>query len=386
MIPRTLSDKISGLFTKFPVVALLGPRQSGKTTLLRHLYPDIPYLSLENPDVRRFAVEDPRRFLATHGHPCIIDEAQHAPELFSYLQQVVDETDRPGLYLISGSQHFLLSERVSQTLAGRVAVLNLLPLSLEELGEDGPPDADAAMLRGFYPRLYGNAIDPSDFYPSYIATYVERDVRLVKNITDLSAFQRFMRLCAGRAGGLLNLSQLGNDCGITHNTAAAWLSVLEAGFIAFPLPPFHANYNKRVIKSPKLYFYDTGLACSLLGIENTRQLATHPMRGHLFENLIVSELFKYRLHRGKRPNCYFWRDKTGNEVDCIIEQAGRVVPVEIKAGQTINADFLKGLAVFNAIRGETGGYVVYGGEPEQRRAEATILRWRDCTRIFADTQ
>jgi len=384
MIKRTLTGHIRKLSGKFPVISLTGPRQSGKTTLLRKSFPDYTYVSLENPDTLAFALSDPRGFFARYPGQCIIDEIQRAPALFSYLQQIVDDGNRPGMFMISGSQNFLLAERISQSLAGRVAVLNLLPFSGEELAlcEGAPLPLDGLLFSGGYPRIFDAHIDPADYYPNYMATYIERDVRLIKNITDLAAFQRFVKMCAGRAGGILNLNSLGNDCGISHNTARAWLSVLEASYIVFLLPPYHKNFKKRLVKSPKIYFYDTGLACSLLGIRGEKELAANSMRGQLFENLVITEFLKYRVHRGRPPDLFYWRDKTGNEVDCVIESGQGITPVEIKAGRTVNEDFFKGLNYFNKLRKGKDGYVVYGGTDLQPRTGTGVLSWKECTKAI----
>ncbi len=321
MITRVISDKLKSLYRKFPVVSVVGPRQSGKTTLVKNVFPRLKYVSLEELDNREFALRDPRGFLSTYDNGAIIDEAQRVPDLFSYIQTEVDKKDSPGQFILTGSQNILLHENVSQTLAGRVAILRLLPFSLEELKNTpyGSWQSDRYIYTGFYPRIYDKKINPADWYPNYIQTYVEKDVRLMKNISDLNTFQKFIKLCAGRTGQILNLSSLGNECGITHNTAKSWLSILEAGYIIFLLKPYHKNFNKRLIKMPKLYFYDTGLACFLLGIQNTSQLATHYLRGSLFESFVLSELIKERFNKGIEPNCYYWRDKTGNEIDCVIE-------------------------------------------------------------------
>jgi predicted AAA+ superfamily ATPase len=384
MIRRTLAEHIRTLSKKFPIISVTGPRQSGKTTLLKKSFPDYTYVSLENPDILDFALSDPNGFLLRYPKKCIFDEIQRAPALFSYLQQIVDDGNEPGMFLISGSQNFLLAERISQSLAGRVAVLNLMPFSFEELSryDNAPASLDALLFSGCYPRIFDAHIDPADYYPNYLVTYIERDVRLIKNISDLTTFQRFLKLCAGRAGGILNLNGLGNDCGISHNTARAWLSILEASYILFLLPPYHKNFNKRLIKSPKLYFYDTGVACSLLGIRHEKELGAHNMRGQLFENFVITEFLKYRYHRGRRPDLYFWRDKTGNEVDCIIESGRDIMPVEIKAGRTISDDFFKGLRYFNALRNRQEGYVVYGGTDSQPRTGATVVGWKECTRAI----
>ena len=386
MIPRVLGDKLKQAMTKFPVVALMGPRQSGKTTLAKHLFPELRYASLEDLDVQVFAKEDPRGFLRAYSAGAILDEAQRVPELFSYLQGVVDETNQPGQFLLTGSQNFLLHAKVSQSLAGRVYLARLLPLSLEELRltEYAFEEYEEALYRGFYPRIYDAQLAPVDWYPSYVQTYIERDVRQIKNITDLSTFQRFLKMCAGRIGQLLNLSALALECGITHNTAKAWLSVLEASFIVFLVMPFHKNFNKRLVKMPKLYFYDTGLACSLLGIEDVQQLVLHHQKGALFECMIVSELYKYRYHRGAMPNCYFWRDKVGHEIDCIIESGASVAAVEVKAGKTVVPDFFKELNYWHKLAGaEThAAYVIYGGDQAQQRRAGKVLSWQQADQVF----
>ncbi|MCU0596894.1 MAG: ATP-binding protein, partial [Desulfobacterota bacterium] len=316
MIRRTLEKKLKELARSFSVVTVTGPRQSGKTTLVRSAFPQMSYVSLEDLDSREFAEDDPRGFLATYEKGAVIDEAQRVPALFSYIQGKVDEANRPGMYVLSGSQNFLLHERISQSLAGRVGILNLLPLSIEELGRQAGKRSryEDFLFSGFYPRLYDRPVAPLDWYPAYIQTYVERDLRLIKNVTDLASFQRFIRLCAGRIGQILNLSSLAIDCGISHNTAKSWLSVLEASFILYLLKPHYRNFSKRLIKMPKLYFVDPGLACFLLGISSPGEVDSHHLKGGLFESMIVSELLKYRLHRGFQPGCYLWRDKTGHEV------------------------------------------------------------------------
>jgi len=334
---------------EYPVVALTGPRQSGKTTLVKEAFPQLKYVSLEDPEVLDFALRDPRGFLAQGSQGIILDEVQNAPELFSYIQGIVDDRKMMGQFILTGSQHFLLLEKISQSLAGRVSILSLLPLSLEELVSAGAAIHDSfhLIMNGFYPRLHEVPVHARDWYANYIKTYVERDVRQIKNITDLNSFQRFLRLCAGRAGQLLNLSSVASDSGIIHNTARSWLSVLEASYIIFFLQPHHQNFNKRLVKTPKMYFFDTGLASSLLGIHEIAQLNDHPLRGNLFENFVIAELFKYRTHRGLSLPFYLWRDRTGHEIDCIFDNAGKLIPIEIKSGKTISSDFFKNLAYWN---------------------------------------
>lgn len=343
MIQRAIENKIKDLASKFPVVTLTGVRQCGKTTLLRNVFPDYRYVSLEDPDIREAASADPRGFLNTFDNHIIIDEAQRVPELFSYLQTKVDQTAEPGQYLLSGSHNFLLMDRISQSLAGRTAVLVMTPLSLPELKKAGYPvdDTDEMMLTGFYPRLYDRSISAQDYFPSYIQTYVERDVRLIRNIPDADAFVKFVRLCANRIGQVMNVSALAADAGITVPTANAWLSILGQSYIVYQLNPYHNNFSKRLIKSPKLYFYDTGLALYLLGIEDRDELEHSRLRGALFENLVVTEQRKFRLNSGMQPNAYYWRDSNQNEIDMLTEEKGSLNAYEIKSGETMNQKYLE---------------------------------------------
>ena len=319
-IHRTLEKKVKQLSRIYPAVALTGPRQSGKTTMVKKIFPDKKYLSLENLDTRAFAKNDPRGFLKTYKNGVIIDEAQNVPELFSYIQEIVDTNKKPGEFILTGSQNFLLMEKVNQSLAGRIAITTLLPLSVEEISKKAKRiQLNQVMLDGQYPIIYEKKIDANEWYQNYIRTYLERDVRLMKNINDLNLFQKFIRLCAGRIGQILNLTSIANDCGISHNTIRGWLSVLEASYIIFLLPSYHKNFNKRLIKMPKIYFYDTGLAISLLGIENKDQFDINPFKGGLFESFIISEIIKKEYNKGQTPRIFFWRDKSGYEVYCLYE-------------------------------------------------------------------
>lgn len=386
MITRELGKKIKNYLKSFPIVTVVGPRQSGKTTLIKNLFPDRAYVSLEDLDNREFAQQDPRGFLATYKAPVIFDEAQKTPKLFSYLQTQSDKINLPGQYLLSGSQNFLLMEKISQSLAGRVGILTLPPLSIKELKDAKIPinNIESTLFTGFYPRIFDKKLNPIDWYPDYIQTYLERDVRQIKNISNLSLFQKFLKFCAGRTGQLLNLSSLANDCGVSHNTIRSWISILEASYIIFFLPPYYKNFNKRLIKSPKLYFYDTGLVCSLLGIENKNQLITHPLKGALFETMIVSELVKYRLNQGQKTNAYFFRDKSGHEVDFLIELAGRTLLCEIKSGQTISEDFFTNINYWQLITKEkiSNSFIIYGGKEEQKRSNVTIFSWQEPYKIY----
>lgn len=380
MIARDVEEAFRGLLQGFPVVTLTGPRQSGKTTLARAIFAGRPYISLEDPDVRRMALEDPRAFLAGLPDGAVLDEVQRTPELLSYLQARVDADGRMGLFLLTGSQQFGLMSGITQSLAGRSAFIELLPFSLNELGRAGisPPSLDEMLLAGGYPPLYDRSLLPKAWFPAYVTAYVERDVRQILKVQDLEVFQRFVRLCAGRSGQILNLASLATDCGITHNTAKAWISVLEASYVLFLLRPHHENFSKRLIKSPKLYFYDTGLLCWLLGIQNAGQLASHPLRGSIFETFVVSELVKSRLNRGERAAFSFWRDSNGNEIDVVADVGTDMMPIEIKAGQTINWDFFAGLERWTALAGEraVSPALIYGGEENHERRGTRIIGWR----------
>lgn len=381
MIKRTAHDTILRLAKGFPVVAITGPRQSGKTTLARSVFPDKPYLTLEDPDTRLLAESDPRGLLSHHPDGLILDEVQRAPQLFSYLQGFVDEHLVPGKYVLTGSQQFGLLSGISQSLAGRVGLVQLLPFSMVELKSANilPEDLDLLMLRGMYPPLYDRELDPADWFPAYVNTYVERDVRQLINVRELSSFQRFIKMCAARTGQLLNLSALAADCGIAHNTAAAWISVLEASYIIFLLRPHFTNFNKRLVKTPKLYFLDTGLAAWLLGIRNLGQIGYHAQRGALFENLVVTEFLKERFNRGQPADLYFWRDSKGLEIDLLMDEGSSLIPVEIKSGQTLAADFLTALKKWCVLSGtpDRPAVLVYGGDQELSNHNVSIVPWRN---------
>jgi uncharacterized protein len=370
MIDRTIEPVLTDLVSKYPVVTITGPRQSGKTTLCRKIFPDLPYVNLESPDTRQYAIDDPRGFLARNASGVILDEIQRAPQLLSYIQTVVDEKHQPGQFILTGSQQFEVLNRISQSLAGRTVLLSLLPLSIEEIGSTRKvPSIDNLILTGFYPRIYDQQLNPTQVLGDYLVTYVERDIRQLAAIKDLSLFEKFLKLCAGRIGQILNMQALAGDVGVSHTTVRAWLSLLEASYVIFLLPPWFTNVSKRLVKSPKLYFYDVGLAGYLLGLENELHVSRDPLRGNLFENLAVIEALKYRFNRGKRSNLNFYRDSGGNEVDLVIEMGPDVFPVEIKAGATITRDAMKGLKKFADIFPRTfkGGGLIYGGNEIQNR-------------------
>lgn len=395
MIPRTLETTLRRAATQYPIVTVTGPRQSGKTTLVRSVFPEHRYCSLEDPDQRAFALEDPRGFLDQFREGFILDEAQRAPDLFSYLQSRVDAEPVSGRIILSGSQNFLLLDAISQSLAGRCAILHLLPFSLSELERRLPIDPaemggtlspDRCVSRfeimdllftGLYPRIHDQALSPQDWLRFYTQTYLERDVRSITNVGDIEVFERFLRLCAGRNGGLLNLSALAADCGVTHTTARRWLSILETGFIVLLLRPHYRNFNKRLIKSPKLYFLDSGLLCALLRIRSPEDLRIHAGRGAVFESFVVSELYKAYLHRGLESDLYFWRDSAGHEVDVMIETGSHLIPVEIKSGQTVAADFFTGLDYWRGLAKTPDGHaaLVYAGDASYRRKDITVYSW-----------
>ena len=371
---------------KFPILTLTGPRQSGKSTLLKNSFPEYAYFNLERLDYQRLIKNDPIGFLQNQGEKIIFDEAQRVPELFNYIQVISDERNTPGQYILSGSQSFLLNNYISQSLAGRTSVNRLFPFDMNEIGTTD--SIIEAIFKGFYPRIYDYKIEPTEFYPPYIQTYIERDVRSLKSIENLTTFSRFLGLCAGRIGQVLNLTSLANDTGISVNTAKSWLSLLEASFILFTLQPYYKNFSKRLIKSPKIYFYDTGLVCSLLNIQSVEMIQTHYLYGALFENFIIAEIMKLQAHNGKKSTLYFWRDNNGVELDCLVERGnGQLCVIEIKGGATINQDYLKHIKRFNPDGIKTEKYVIYTGKETINIGNVNIIGQKDmlsCLKSIAE--
>ncbi|MBL0075140.1 MAG: ATP-binding protein [Rhodocyclaceae bacterium] len=388
MYPRNLSSTLHRLSRSFPVLAITGPRQSGKTTLARSFFSDKPYVSLEDPVERAFAIDDPRGFLARFESGAIFDEAQRWPDIFSHLQGLVDADRTPGRFVLTGSQQFGLLAGVSQSLAGRVGLTRLLPLAVDELPSTPcTKRLDALLQLGGYPQLHAQEIEGNDWFASYVATYIERDVRQVLNVKDISAFQRFLRLCAGRTGQLLNLNALAGETGISHTTARAWMSVLESSDLVYLLPPYHRNFGKRLVKTPKLYFLDTGLVCWLLGIRSPDVLVLHPSRGAIFETWVVSEFIKARFNRGLPLDLFFWRDNNGLEADLLFESDGQLQAVEVKSGQTVTQDFVRAGQAAKRIAGDEAlpPWLIYGGTETFERSGVRMVSWRDLPLAFAAT-
>ncbi|MFH1831562.1 MAG: ATP-binding protein [bacterium] len=388
-------------YTRFPVVAILGPRQSGKTTLAIKTFKNYQYTSLEDSKTREIAEEDPEKFLRLHEneHGIIIDEFQNVPKILSYIQLEVDKKKRPGYFVLTGSQNFLMNQAISQSLAGRVGILTLLPLSMSEMSENNlihektssnnttpegkTTSVDNVIFNGFYPRIYSESFPPTQLYPSYIQTYVERDVRQLSNVGDLNTFKKFVKLCAGRVGQLLNLSELANACGMSMPTMQRWISILEASYIIFLLQPYANNFSRRIIRHPKIYFYDTGLLCNLLDIESPDRLTIDRSHGSIFENFIIADLYKQYFNFGKQPPIYFWRDKNGAiEVDCIVDEGRKLFPIEIKSGESVALDFFTNLKKWNALAHAAAiplgkSYIIYGGDKSQGWEDWATIGWKD---------
>jgi predicted AAA+ superfamily ATPase len=378
MFARTIEKALHRYRQGYRCIALVGPRQSGKSTLARAVFGGHEYLSLENPDIRLRAHEDPRGFLEAIAGDCVLDEVQYAPDLLSYLQQILDDKDDPRQFILTGSNSFQLNEKISQSLAGRVRLLTILPLLRDEIPAAlRPASIDQSLWMGCYPRIYDESLAPNDWYSDYYNTYVQKDVRSMINVQNLGLFDTFLRLCAGRSGQLLSLSSLANEAGVSQPTAASWLSVLEASYLVYRLQPHHRNFNKRITKSPKLYFYDSGLVCYLLRIMYPEQLRTHPLRGEIFETWVMSEALKSYRARALDPPLYFWRDQHGHEVDMIVDRSTSLHPIEIKSGATFHPQWLKPLEWFNRLQQRDESAIVYGGSQSYDFHGCTVVSWAD---------
>jgi uncharacterized protein len=387
MYTRDIADELKQLALSYPIVTVIGPRQSGKTTLVRSVFPDKAYVNLEAIDTQEFAKSDPRGFLERYKEGAIFDEIQRVPTLLSYIQTIVDEEQKKGQFILTGSHQIELHQAISQSLAGRTALLNLLPMSLTELARAGISlSVDEALLKGGYPRIFKDDLNPTKAYRNYFQTYIERDLRQLIKVKDLSQFQRFVKLCAGRIGQLLSMESIGNEVGVSSNTIREWISILEASYIIVRLQPYFENFGKRIVKAPKLYFTDVGLASYLLGIETIEQISRDPLRGNLFENLVLLELMKYRLNRGLDPHLYFFRDAHGHEVDIIYQSGSAIVPIEVKSSKTFSSDFLKNIRFLKKHVGQRclGGSLIYAGDQEQSVDSCNVLNYLNAFKALSN--
>ncbi|GAA0878729.1 ATP-binding protein [Algoriphagus jejuensis] len=380
MLDRKLGSKIRESAEKLPIIVVTGPRQSGKSTLIRALFPDHIYQNLEDPELRQFANSDPKGFLGSNDSKMILDEVQNVPQLLSYIQVITDQAKIPGQFILSGSQNLLLMEGVSQSLAGRITLFNLLPFSLEEI-HDTPyrlASFEEYILKGFYPRIYDMDLDPTKWLQDYLKTYVERDVRQLLNIGNLHTFRQFLEICAGRIGQLVNFTEIGNQIGVSYQTVNNWISILETSFVCYTLRPYHKNFNKRIVKSPKLYFYDTGLACALLNLRSVQDLNRHFAKGALFENFIINEVLKNQLNRELSPKNFFWNAAGSREIDLIMDVGGKLIAAEIKSSRTLNSHFFDSLTYFQTVSGTPpeDSFLIYGGDENQKRSAANVINWQ----------
>lgn len=386
MIKREIAKSIIDALKVMPAVTVTGPRQSGKTTLVKNLLPGYKYINLEDLEIRAFALDDPKGFLKTAGQKAIFDEIQHAPQLFSYLQVEIDTAGRNGMYVLTGFNNFLLMQSISQSLAGRVAIFHLLPFSQDEIYPTVDITLEEVIHKGFYPRLFQQIKSYHNWYADYISTYIEKDVRKLINVGDINSFRDFLKLCAARTGQLINFSEIGNELSVSYQTVKRWLSVLETGYILFRLNPYSKNLNKRIVKSSKIYFYDTGLLCYLLGIKIPEDLQYHYLRGFIFESYVIAELKKYIYNRTLNADTWFYRDSNGNEVDVIIEAPGILKAIEIKSGKTVVKQFFKGLNYWSKVSGnkKSEQYLIYAGDDKQVRSDSIVLNWHSISEIFND--
>jgi uncharacterized protein len=385
LIQRHMQNELVQLMTQYPVVTVMGPRQSGKTTLVQSLYPNKPYVNLEEPDARDFSIADPRRFFAQYPDGVILDEIQHAPILISYIQSIVDQTKKPGMFILTGSHQLQLHEAINQSLAGRTALLELLPLTIAELQQHHiNMTTDEYLYHGFFPAIYQHSLNPTIVHRNYCRTTIESDVRQLINIKNLIDFRRFMQLAASRVGSILNIEGLANDVGLSHNTIKNWFSILDASYISYQLQPYYENFGKRVIKSSKLYFNDVGLVCYLLDIDSTQQVTHDRLRGSLFENMVLLELIKIKMNQGKEPRLYYYRDSHGHEIDVIVKHHRQLIPVEIKSSETFNNALLKNIKKYQTLVGDRArtGFLIYAGEQEQQIDNIHVLNYRHTGKIY----
>jgi len=384
MFKRKLAKHLKASLKKMDVLTIIGPRQSGKTTLARLLFPDFDYRTLENPDERSMATQDPKGFLNGLDKNCILDEFQRVPQLSSYIQGIVDEPNNKRKFVLTGSNGLLLIDSITQTLAGRTELFELLPLSYQEIVKKNKTmKLNDYLFNGGYPRIYKDKLNATKWLRSYFQLYVEKDIRQITNIKNIDLFERFVKLVAGRAGQLLNTNSLANETGVSAPTINQWIGALKTTFICFTLQPHFKNFNKRIVKSPKLYFYDTGLLCYLLGINDSKQLDTHPLRGHIFENFIISEFYKNQVNNAQEKNLYYWRDQKGHEIDLVLDHSSYLFPIEIKLSQTFNSSFIKNTRYFNKLQKEadtqlpeTNAQVIYCGDKEKVFKNTKIMPWK----------
>lgn len=379
MIKRAAERTLKQLAGQFRAVAVVGPRQSGKTTLVQHVFRNKPYVSLEDPDEMLFATNDPRAFLKRFKNGVVLDEVQRVPSLFSYLQLILDQTRKDGMFILTGSNNFLMQQSISQTLAGRIGYIDLLPLTYLEIKsfDNTLSSTDELIWYGCYPEIFDRQRKPSQWYPAYIRTYVERDVKQLRNIENTLLFNKFLQLCAGRIGQQLNVAALGNECGIDVKTVQNWLSILQSSYIMFLLPPHFSNFNKRIVKTPKLYFYDTGLACSFLGIRKQTEIVHSHFKGALFENYVIAECLKQKHNNASSTDLYYWRDNKGIEIDLLADTGNKLIPMEIKAGQTFQENFVKNIEAWNSFSGQQGGILLYDGDTTYERSDnIRVANWR----------
>ncbi|MFP4515023.1 MAG: ATP-binding protein [Parcubacteria group bacterium] len=383
MIKRKLTKEILQLKKEFPIVTIIGPRQSGKTTLVKDIFKNYKYVSFEDPDIRELVKDDPRGFLKQYDKNVIIDEVQRVPEFFSYLQTHVDKTKKKGSFILTGSHNYLLMENISQSLAGRTGIVTLLPLSMEELPKDNINNLNKIIYTGFYPRIFDQNIRPNSFYKSYVNTYLERDIRMIKNISNYSSFLRFLKLIAGRCGQILNIKTIAEDAGISYHTAENWISILETSYIIFKLQPYYNNFNKRIIKTPKIFFYDTGLLSYLLGIRKEEELNNHYLKGNIFENFIVSDIIKFDYNQGNLKSFYFWQDNNGKEIDLVIDSGKEIKVIEIKSSSTIRNEFFKNLISWRELQTQKKqtDFLFYTGDMNITRKGVKVLTWKDLVKI-----